>query len=222
MKVLQIDASVRTEGSVSRPLTRRLATGLVGPRGEGNLTHRELNDLPLLSAELLAAVAANAAERTAEQRALAALPDQLIEELEAADAVVIGVPIYNFGIPAALKAWIDLVTRARRTFRYGETGPVGLLADRPVYLVVASGGTALDSSVDFATPYLRHALGFIGLRDVRVIDATGVMVKGDAQVEAARTTVEQILATAATSAATDRAERAERSERAERAERGAA
>jgi FMN-dependent NADH-azoreductase len=103
----------------------------------------------------------------------------LIAELEAADTIVIGVPLYNFGIPAALKAWIDLIARARRTFRYTEAGPEGLLKDKKAYLVVASGGVPVGSDYDFATGYLRHVLGFVGITDVTVIDAGQQMMDGD-------------------------------------------
>jgi FMN-dependent NADH-azoreductase len=193
MNILHIDSSARHVDSVSRRLTRRLVDGLIARHPEASVTRREVDDrLPLLGEPLLGALAAE--PRDEAQRTLAALPDRLIAELEQADVVVLGVPIYNFGIPAALKAWIDLVARARRTFRYTENGPVGLLADRPVYLVVASGGTAIDSAVDFATPYLRHVLGFLGLHDVRVIDASRLMLEGDAKIAAAARAVDEAVA----------------------------
>jgi len=97
-----------------------------------------------------------------------------------ADVLVIGVPIYNFGIPAALKAWVDMVARARLTFRYTEQGPEGLLRVKRAYLVVASGGTAAGSAVDFATGYLRHVLGFLGIDDVEIIAADRAQVRGPA------------------------------------------
>ena len=96
----------------------------------------------------------------------------MVEEIEAADTLVIGVPIYNFGVPAALKAWIDQVARAKRTFKYTSEGPVGLLEGKTAWLVIASGGTASGSEIDFATNYMRHVLGFIGITDVHVLDAS--------------------------------------------------
>jgi FMN-dependent NADH-azoreductase len=102
-------------------------------------------------------------ERGEAERAALAESDALVAELKAADVLVIGVPIYNFGIPAALKAWVDLVARARVTFRYTEQGPVGLLTGKRAYLAVASGGTPVGSAIDFATGYLRHVLGFLGI-----------------------------------------------------------
>ena len=96
-----------------------------------------------------------------------------MDELVAADVVVIGTPIYNFSIPASLKAWVDMVARARKTFRYTENGPVGLLSDKKAYIVVASGGVKVGSPADFATPYLRHALSFVGITDVDVDSRSG-------------------------------------------------
>ena len=114
-------------------------------------------------------------QRTTEQRELLQTSDFLVEELKAADLVVVATPIYNFSVPAALKAYIDLVCHARMTFRYSENGPVGLLNDRKTYLSVTSGGTLIDSDIDFATGYLKHVLGFIGIHDVDVIAGDRLM-----------------------------------------------
>jgi len=170
--VLKIDASARTEGSVSRTLSARLADRLTA--GGRALVTRDLaaGPVPPVDEAWVGANFTPEAERSPAQRETLALSDRLVEELEAAGDIVIGVPVYNFTIPAALKAWIDQVARVGRTFRYTEAGPEGLLTGKTVWLAVASGGTALDSEIDFATPYLRHVLGFLGLDDVRVIDAT--------------------------------------------------
>jgi FMN-dependent NADH-azoreductase len=171
-RVLRIDASARTQGSVSRELSETLAADLAG--AEGEIVVRDLaNDAPAFVDE--AWVGANFTapeERTDDQNQTLAASEALVAELEAADQIVIGVPVYNFSIPASLKAWIDMVARARRTFRYTDTGPEGLLTGKTAWLAVASGGTALGSDIDFATPYLKFILGFIGITDVRVIDAT--------------------------------------------------
>ncbi|MEM8761182.1 MAG: NAD(P)H-dependent oxidoreductase [Pseudomonadota bacterium] len=102
--------------------------------------------------------------------------------------------MYNFGVPAAFKAWIDLITRARRTFKYTETGPVGLLEGKKVFLLVASGGTEVDGAMDYTTPYLRHILGFIGLTDVQVIKADRQMSRGDDALEEAKAAIDGIAA----------------------------
>ena len=108
--------------------------------------------------------------------------------------IVIGVPIYNFNMPAVLKAWIDLVARAGRTFRYTENGPVGLLTGKRVILAVASGGTEVGSPIDHMTGYLRHVLGFIGLSDVEIIAADALAADAAAKLDAARAAIPQLAA----------------------------
>jgi len=171
--VLRIDASMRREGSVSRRLLDRLVTKLTGANDSVRVVRRDLADgAPgLVNEAWIAANFTPADARTAEQQAVLSESDALVEELKSADILAIGVPIYNFGVPAALKAWIDMVARARLTFNYTENGPVGLLEGKKAYLVVASGGTESGSAIDFATGYMRHVLGFIGIHDVEVITA---------------------------------------------------
>ena len=111
------------------------------------------------------------------------------DEIKAADVVLIGLPIYNFGVPAALKAWIDLVARAGVTFRYTESGPVGLLAGKRAIVTVASGGTEAGSDIDFATPYIRHALKFIGITDVLFVKADRLAVNPEGTLKAAEKAV---------------------------------
>lgn len=170
-RVLRIDSSARRDGSITRGLSASLAASLAGPDGE--VAVRDLAATPpaFVDAAFVEATFTPADQRTPEQAGALADSDALVEELEAAQAVVIGVPVYNFTIPASLKAWVDRVARVRRTFRYTEHGPEGLLTGKTAWLVVASGGTPLGSSLDFATPYLKHVLGFLGITDVRVIDA---------------------------------------------------
>ena len=167
MTVLHIDSSARTTGSV----TRDLSAEIVGKIG-GDVIRRDLKDaLPQITEAWVGANFTPADQRDDLQRDTLALSDTLVKELQDADTIVIGVPIYNFGVPAALKAWIDLVARAGVTFKYSETGPVGLLEGKRAVLAIASGGTGVDSEIDFATGYMRHILGFIGIHDVEVIAA---------------------------------------------------
>jgi len=112
--------------------------------------------------------------------------DELVDELKNADTLVIGVPVYNFSIAATLKAWIDMIARARLTFRYTENGPVGLLEGKKAYLVVATGGVPVGSPMDFATPYLRHALSFVGIIDVEIVAADGVNNNAEESMDRAR------------------------------------
>ena len=125
--------------------------------------------------ERFAANLAPASERSEEQAELAAISDTLIAELQAADTIVISSPVYNFGVPASLKAWADLVARAGTTFKYTENGPVGLLEGKKAYITAASGGTPIGSDMDFMSSWLTFFLGFLGIKDVEVIAADGIM-----------------------------------------------
>ena len=106
---------------------------------------------------------------------------------------MIGAPIYNFSVPAVLKAWIDMICRARLTFRYTDTGVEGLLEGKKAYVVVPSGGVPVGSPVDFATPYLRHALGFVGITDVEFIGAQGADRGNDDALDAARAQIAELV-----------------------------
>ena len=132
------------------------------------------------------------AERTAEHRETLAASDALVDEFAAADALVVTAPIYNFTVPAQLKLWIDQVARIERTFAYTEAGPMALLPDRPTFVVVASGGMPIGSQIDFATPYLRHVLGFLGLRDLRLVEVDRLIFEGKARIEAARAQADEL------------------------------
>ncbi len=188
--VLHIDSSARFQGSITRELSARIAQGL-----GGKILRRDLADsLPQINEAWVGANFTPLDQRNAAQRDTLALSDALVAELEAADTVIIGVPIYNFGVPTSLKAWIDLVARAGRTFRYSQSGPEGLLKGKRAILVVASGGTQIGSEIDFATPYLRHVLGFLGIEDVEIVTADRNSTDADAVIEKARTQAKALAA----------------------------
>ncbi len=194
--ILHISASIQGDASVSRQLGTKLVAGLAGQSG-ASVTERDLsaNDLPFVSADRFAANLAPADERTPEQAELAAIADTLIAELQAADTIVISSPVYNFGVPASVKAWADLVARAGTTFKYTENGPVGLLEGKKAYITAASGGTPLGSDFDFMTPWLKFFLGFLGISDVTVIGADGIMGQdGEAKIAAATAEIERLAA----------------------------
>ncbi len=194
--ILYISASIRDTDSVSRTLGDKLVAKLKGQTG-ASVTARDLsaNDLPFVSEERFNANLTPASERTSEQADLAAISDTLIAELQAADTIVISSPIYNFGVPATVKAWADLVARAGTTFKYTESGPVGLLEGKKVYLTVASGGTPVGSDMDFATSWLKFFLGFLGISDVEIFAADGIMsVDGQAKIAAAHERIDAIAA----------------------------
>ncbi|MEM7695735.1 MAG: NAD(P)H-dependent oxidoreductase [Pseudomonadota bacterium] len=191
MTLLAIHASGRHDGSLSRTLTAELIDHLA----DDTVVERDVAPgLPVVDDAWIAANFTPEEDRTAEQRHTLALSDTLVAELEAADTLIIGTPIYNFGIPAALKAWIDLIARARKTFRYTENGPVGLLQGKRAFIVVTSGGTPIDAEIDFATPYLRHALAFIGITDVTVIPADRLMADADGALARARRAIAGVAA----------------------------
>ncbi len=166
--ILQLDSSGQIDSK-----TRRSGQAWVNQikQMDDHVTQKDLTQLPLIDGHWMQANFTPEDERTPEQQKTLALSDHLIAELEQADVLVIGAPVYNFGIPVALKAWIDLVARARKTFRYTTDGPEGLLKNKKVYVMYASGGTPMGSAYEFVTPYLKQALGFLGLTDIEFIDS---------------------------------------------------
>lgn len=180
--ILRIDASARREGSVSRDLTDQVIDRFSG----ATVTTRDLAaGVPLIDEVWVGANFTPADARSDDQRQALALSDTLIAELNAADTIVIGLPVYNFGVPAALKAWVDLVARAGVTFNYTETGPKGALEGKRAILVMASGGVPAGSPVDFATTYMKHLLGFLGITDVEIVAAEALAVDAEAALKAA-------------------------------------
>ncbi len=200
--LLRVDASMRVEGSATRALAdaflARFESGAAARGLVASVTRRDLaaEPTPPIDAGWIEANFTPAEQRTPAQSARLALSDGLIAELRAADLLLLAAPIYNFGPPAALKAWIDQVARARETFRYTEQGPVGLLTGKRAVAFVASGGTEVDGPIDFMTPYLRHALGFIGIGDVTVVAASRQMADAsarDAAIRSAEAAAERLL-----------------------------
>ena len=191
MTILHIDSSARTEGSVSRDLSARIVAQL----GGGDVIRRDLTEaLPLIDEAWIGSAWTPKEDRDPVQRDKLSLSETLIAELLAADTVVIGSPIYNFSVPAALKAWIDLVARAGETFKYTENGPVGLLEGKRAILAFASGGTAVGSDIDFATGYLKHIMGFIGIHDVEIVAADRVMAQGEEAIAEANAQIDKLAA----------------------------
>ncbi len=174
LNVLAINSSAKKDGSISRTLTADLLRALEDRHGDVDIVERDLADgLPFIDSAWVEANFTADEDRTDRHRQTLAGSDALVDELKSADVIVIGAPIYNFSIPAVLKAWIDMITRARLTFRYTENGPEGLLTGKKAYVIVPSGGVPVGSPVDFATPYLKQALGFVGITEVEFIGAKG-------------------------------------------------
>jgi len=186
MNILQINSSARSTGSESTRLADAIVARLQAANPGATVARRDLaaTPHPVLDEAALQALFTPADQRTAEQAARVALDDALIAQVQAADAIVIGSPMYNFGITVQLKAWFDAIARAGVTFKYGATGPIGLVTGKKVYVVVASGGVysaGPAAGYDHVTTYLRAALGFLGMTDVTFILAEGVAM-GEAAV----------------------------------------
>lgn len=199
MNILQINASARSEGSQSTQLASELVARLVAAHPESTLTLRDLSrsPMPVLDEAALQALFTPAPQRSAEQAERVAIDDAAIAEIQGADLVVLGVPMYNFGVPAQLKAWIDAISRARVTFQYTEKGPQGLLTGKKVYVVLARGGLYRDTPADSQVPYLRTVLAFLGMTDVEFIYAEGLAMGEEAAQRAlaeARREIEAITA----------------------------
>jgi FMN-dependent NADH-azoreductase len=174
--ILQINTSLFSEQGHSSQLAQRFVQTWQSRNPDNRLIVRDLaqNPVPHLTAERFQAFLTPVAERTTEQQTVAAGSDTLIDELRQADVVVLGLPMYNFGIPSTLKAYFDHISRAGVTFRYSETGAVGLLDDKPVYILATRGGFYQGTPKDTATPYVRDFLNLIGIHDIHFIYAEGL------------------------------------------------
>jgi FMN-dependent NADH-azoreductase len=194
MNILQINSSARREASHSTRLANRIVARLKEADPEATVTLRDLNETPhpILDEAALGALFTPADQRTAGQAARVALDDALIAEIQAADIVVLGVPMYNFGVPAPLKNWIDAISRAGVTFRYTEKGPEGLLAGKKVYVALARGGKYRNTPADTQVPYLTTVFTFLGLTDVHFVYAEGLSMGVDAEQTAIASAYEQI------------------------------
>lgn len=199
MNILQINTSSRTQGSHSAVLASDIAARLLADNAGATLTVRDVNRTPHpeLDEAALQALFTPADKRTPEQAARVALDDALIAEVQKADAIVLGVPMYNFGVPAQLKNWIDAIARAGVTFRYTDKGPEGQLKGKKVYVALTRGGKYRDTPTDTQVPYLKTFLGFVGMTDVQFFYAEGLAMGADAErdgLASARQQIEAALA----------------------------
>ena len=192
MNILQINASARREGANSTRVAASIVARLQDANPGATLTVRDLaaTPHPVLDEAALGALFTPAEQRSGEQASRVALDDALIAEIQAHDTLVLGVPMYNFGVPVQLKNWIDAIARVGVTFRYTANGPEGLLGGKKVYLALARGGRYRDTAADSQVPYLKTVLGFLGLTDLHFIYAEGLAMgaessaQGFAQAEA--------------------------------------
>jgi len=192
--ILHIDSSGRHEASYSRKLGMELVERLKTKHHVSNVIARDVaKGVEFVDEDWINANFTPVENRNDAQKSRLKNSDTLVDELIQADHIVITSPMYNFSVPATLKAWIDQVCRAGVTFKYEPTGPVGLLEGKKAYLVIASGGTEILGEMDYITNYLKQIMNFVGIGDVTIIAADRVMADG----EAAMTTAQQAIKEAA-------------------------
>jgi FMN-dependent NADH-azoreductase len=174
--LLHIDSGLFSDASQSNQLSQTFVAEFQQANPETRVIRRDLaaSALPHLDAGIVSAFMTPAADRDAGQQEAAARSDQAIAELQQADVLVIGLPMYNFSLPSTLKAWIDHVARAGITFRYTDSGPEGLLQGKQAFILAARGGLYRDNGNDHQIPYIKQILAFMGITDVTVIDAEGL------------------------------------------------
>ena len=171
MKIYQIDSSARKEGSTSRALAKKLLDKIRKPGDE--VIYRDLDDeMVFVSGLTESGMKIEKKDQTEHHKKMFELSDKLVKEIKESDIIIISAPIYNYGPPATLKAWSDLVARIGETFKFKENGRrEGLLRNKKAYLVITSGGTKLNSKEDFLTPWLKFILNFFGIEKVDIISA---------------------------------------------------
>jgi len=182
MNILQINASVRRQDANSTRVANSIVVRLQAANPGAQLALRDLGATPhpALDEAALGALFTPAEQRSPEQAARVAQDDALIAEIQAHDTIVLGVPMYNFGIPVQLKSWLDAIARSGVTFRYTANGPEGLLKGKKVYVALARGGLYRDTANDSQVPYLKTILSFLGLTDVHFIYAEGLAMGPEA------------------------------------------
>ncbi|MDJ0833904.1 MAG: NAD(P)H-dependent oxidoreductase [Gammaproteobacteria bacterium] len=196
-QLLRINASANPQASTSNQLADHYQSLLQQHHPEMQTTLRDVaQGLPLIDQDWVAASFTPAEQRQESQRERLAISDQLVQELEDADHILLSTPMYNFSVPASLKAWIDLIARAGKTFQYTEAGPQGLLRDKSVTIIVATGGTPVNSEVDFLTGYLQQIFRFIGLDDIKLIAADRMSVDPEASYQQAQAEIDALFSNA--------------------------
>jgi FMN-dependent NADH-azoreductase len=199
MNILQVNSSARIEGSHSTTLANALVDRIRADNPGATLTIRDLSRTPHvpLDENALQALFTPADKRTPDQAARVALDDTLISEIQTADVVVLGVPMYNFGVPGQLKDWIDAISRAQVTFRYTASGPEGLLKGKKVYVALTRGGKYRNTPSDTQVPYLKTIFTFLGMTDVQFVYAEGLAMGPEAlqnALDAAHSQIDELVA----------------------------
>lgn len=195
MKILQLDSAITGDASVSRQLTAQIVDRLKAIDPSATVTYRDLNKgIPAIDNEWFHAVRVVPEHPTPAQQKLIDVSDALLAQVQDADVLVIGAPVYNFAVTAQLKNWLDQIARAGKSFRYTAEGPEGLLKGKRAIIAYASAGTPFGSDLDFASGYLRFILGFLGITDVTFVAADRVAFDRDAAFARAAEAVDKIAA----------------------------
>jgi len=192
MKIYQIDSSARKKGSTSRALAKKLLDKIKKPGDE--VLYRDLDEEMLFVSGLTeSGMKIEEKDQTEHHKKMFELSDKLVKELKESDVIIISAPIYNYGPPATLKAWSDLVARIGETFKFKENGRrEGLLRNKRAYLVITSGGTKLNSKEDFLTPWLKFILNFFGIEKVDIISADQMALDYEKSIRDAETQISNI------------------------------
>ena len=192
MKIYQIDSSARKEGSTSRALAKKLLDKIKKPEDE--VIYRDLDDeMVFVSGLTESGMKIEKKDQTEHHKKMFELSDKLVKEIKESDIIIISAPIYNYGPPATLKAWSDLVARIGETFKFKENGRrEGLLRNKRAYLVITSGGTKLNSKEDFLTPWLKFILNFFGIEKVDIISADQMALNYEKSIKDAETQISNI------------------------------
>lgn len=198
-KVLRIDSSLFKENSVSQQLAEELIDKLASKYPNLNVKLRNLNEegVPHLDTDWVTALSTIPEQRSDDQKRKVGYSDQLIAEVQNADILVIGAPMYNFNIPSVLKSWFDHIARADVTFAYTSEGPQGLLTNKTAYVITTRGGLYKDQPTDTQVPFIKLFLGFVGITDVKLIYAEGLSMGNDQRntgLAEARASIDELLA----------------------------
>ena len=198
--LLQINASINDDNGQSSQLANQFVAAFQARHPEAHIVVRNVaaaESVPHLNAERFGAFITQAENRSAAQHAVVAYSDSLIDELKRADVIILGLPMYNFGVPSQLKAYFDHVARAGVTFKYTEKGPVGLLTGKKVYVFAARGGLYAGTPLDTQTSYVRDFLRFLGMADVEFVYAEGLAISPQSKEEGLAKAVAEIARLAA-------------------------
>ena len=193
MQIYQIDSSARKKGSTSRALAKKLLEKI--KKSNDEVIYRDLNDeMVFVSGLTESGMKIDLKDQTDNHKKMFELSDTLVKELKESDIIIISAPIYNYGPPATLKAWSDLAARVGETFKFKPDGRrEGLLKNKKAYLVITSGGTKLNSSEDFLTPWLKFILNFFGIEKIEVISADQMALDYEKSIKDAEEQIENII-----------------------------